>query len=75
MPKTIAASIALLVIGLVLGARGLYVWNGCGYDCPAMRYPSITATAAMLYGAISVAVGFFILIAAILSANGRRKGF
>ena len=71
MPKTIAAAIALLFGGLALGSRGLYVWTGCGYDCPALSYPTITATAAIFYGAILVAVGFCILIAAFLGANRR----
>jgi hypothetical protein len=71
MPKTIAVGIALLLGGLALGARGFYVWTGCGYDCPALSYPNTTATAAILYGAISALIGFGVLMAALLGGNRR----
>jgi hypothetical protein len=71
MQKAIAVALVLLLCGLTLGARGLYVWTGCGYDCSALSYPGMTATAAMLYGAICAAVGLSFLVSAFLGAKGR----
>lgn len=70
MAKYIA--IALMLIGLILGFRGLSVWTGCGYDCPALSYPSLTATGAMLAALLTAAVGLGILLAALLGSPSKR---
>ena len=64
-------AIAVVLFGLALGLRGLYVWTGCGYDCPALSFPNITATAAILYGGLAGAAGFCVLLAAFLRASDR----
>jgi len=59
-------AIALLAAGTALGLRGLFVWTGCGYDCPALANPSLTATGAILFGTLAAIVGAVILMASIL---------
>ena len=70
MAKYIA--VALVLIGLVLGVRGLSVWTGCGYDCPALSYPSLTATGAMMAALLAAVVGLGILLAAPLGRPSKR---
>lgn len=70
MAKYIA--IALVLIGLALGFRGLYVWTGCGYDCPALSYPSLTATGAILVALLAAVIGVGTLIATLLGSPSKR---
>ena len=70
MAKYIA--IALVLIGLVLGLRGFYVWTGCGYDCPVLSYPSLTATGAILVALLATVMGVGTLLATLLGSSSKR---
>lgn len=50
-------AVASLLTGLVFGLRGLYVWTDCGYDCPALFFPGLTATGAVFASLSLVAIG------------------
>lgn len=59
-------AVALTLAGIALGLRGFYVWTGCGYDCPVLSSPSLTATGAILFGIMVAAGGIVVLVASIL---------
>jgi hypothetical protein len=66
-------AIALLLIGLALGVRGLFVWTGCGYDCPALAFPNLTATGAILAALLAGAVGLGVLLASLLGNISKHR--
>ncbi len=70
MGKYIA--IAVVLIGLALGFRGLYVWTHCGYDCSALSYPSLTATGAILVALLATVIGVGTLVASLLGSPSER---
>ena len=70
MAKYIA--FALVLIALALGFRGLYVWTGCGYDCPALSYPNLTATGAILVALLAAVMGAGTLLATLLGSSSKR---
>ena len=59
-------AVVLILLGLALGIRGFYVWTGCGYDCPALLYPSLTATGAIVLSLLAGAGGLAVLLASLL---------
>jgi len=69
MAKDIA--IAVVLIGLALGLRGFYVWTGCGYDCPALAYPGLTAIGAILTALLAAVIGFGALLATLLGSPSK----
>jgi hypothetical protein len=65
-------AIALILVGFALGFRGLSVWTGCGYDCPALRYPNLTATGAILAALMATVIGLGVFIASLLGGPSKR---
>ena len=63
-------AIAVFLAGTALAVRGFYIWTGCGYDCPALPYLGITATAAMIYGVLAAALGLLMVIVSWLGSKG-----
>lgn len=62
----------MIVLALAAGFRGVFVWAGCGYDCPAIPFPTLTATGAMLLALLAGVVGLVALVASLPgSASGR----
>ena len=70
MARYISAVLILLSIGLAL--RGLYVWNVCGYDCPAVPFPTLTATGAIVFAALAGVLGLGVFLASFLASLSKR---
>jgi len=67
-----SSSVVLILLSLGLGLRGLYVWNTCGYDCPAIPYPALTATGTIVIAVIGGVLGLGIFLASILVSLSKR---
>ena len=65
-------AIALIFLSLGLGLRGLYVWNVCGYDCPAVSHPSLTATGAVIFAVLAGALALGVFVASFLVKLSKR---
>lgn len=66
-------STGLMLLSLALGFRGLYVWTDCGYDCPALSYPNLTATGAMVLAALAGTASLVVLLVSILGSSSKRR--
>lgn len=64
-------AVGSMLLGLALGFRAFFVWTGCGYDCPAIPVPLLTATGALVVALLAEAIGLGLLVG---SALGRPPG-
>jgi hypothetical protein len=60
------AALGLFADAIAVGGRGFYVWNHCGYDCAAVPYLGLSASAAMLLGVVLAAIGIALLLGVLL---------
>jgi hypothetical protein len=60
----------LLVSGIAMGGRGLFVWNHCGYDCSAISVLGLSATGSMFVGMVLAILGIGLFLS-ILIEKGR----
>lgn len=59
-------AIAFLVAAILVGGRGFYVWNHCGYDCAALPVLGTSATFSMLLGLVLAGLGVALLLGLLL---------
>ena len=70
MPILAVVALIFLISGIVMGGRGFFVWNHCGYDCSAIPTLELSATGSMLVGVVLVVLGIGLLLS-ILLEKGR----
>jgi hypothetical protein len=63
---TIILALVVLLAAIVVGGRGFYVWNNCGYDCAAIPLFGLSATISMLIGLALAALGVVLLLTVLL---------